>query len=290
MNKFDPAAPFADLDSDLDAPASAPRKLDSEQQANLANYGHVASVATVAHFNCIKCGGSGRFIGYTGRDFGPCNRCGGRGTVKTDPMARQAAKLRKQQRELIDRQYKRDQFLVARPDVAAWFKRSMNTGPVANEFAESLWDALLKWGSLTPNQLAAIERSIERNKEYDAARAAKHEAIAADALDIRPIPSGLYLVNDVQLKVSNVANPASKWHGWVFVKRGPEEFRAGSQKPGQPYRGENRDELRAILKDGLAAAVAYGRKTGCCAICSRTLTDPESVARGIGPICAERFG
>ena len=35
---------------------------------------------------------------------------------------------------------------------------------------------------------------------------------------------------------------------------------------------------------------SYGRSTGNCSCCGRLLTNPESVARGIGPICAGRFG
>ena len=55
-------------------------------------------------------------------------------------------------------------------------------------------------------------------------------------------------------------------------------------------KGETVDNLRLIASDPLSAAVAYGRETGCCSICARTLTDPVSVERGIGPICAEKFG
>jgi hypothetical protein len=36
-------------------------------------------------------------------------------------------------------------------------------------------------------------------------------------------------------------------------------------------------------------AAAYGRKTGVCLICGRQLTDPTSVAQGIGPICIKGF-
>jgi hypothetical protein len=36
-------------------------------------------------------------------------------------------------------------------------------------------------------------------------------------------------------------------------------------------------------------AAEYGRRTGVCLICGRTLTDPTSVAQGIGPICIKGF-
>jgi hypothetical protein len=42
--------------------------------------------------------------------------------------------------------------------------------------------------------------------------------------------------------------------------------------------------------DPKEAAIKYGRLTGACAICGRHLENKESIERGIGPICAERFG
>ncbi len=39
----------------------------------------------------------------------------------------------------------------------------------------------------------------------------------------------------------------------------------------------------------LEKAMAYGRKTGICMMCSKRLTNAESVERGIGPICAGKF-
>lgn len=37
-------------------------------------------------------------------------------------------------------------------------------------------------------------------------------------------------------------------------------------------------------------AAEYGHLHGFCAICGQTLTDPESVERGIGPVCAKNIG
>jgi hypothetical protein len=37
-------------------------------------------------------------------------------------------------------------------------------------------------------------------------------------------------------------------------------------------------------------AAMFGKKTGHCCICSKLLTNPESVAKGIGPVCADNMG
>jgi hypothetical protein len=47
--------------------------------------------------------------------------------------------------------------------------------------------------------------------------------------------------------------------------------------------------LLTIEADPEAAAVLHGKASGRCSVCSRDLTNPESIARGIGPICAEKF-
>ena len=44
------------------------------------------------------------------------------------------------------------------------------------------------------------------------------------------------------------------------------------------------------MAEPMKAAVAYGRETGNCSICGRFLNNKESLARGIGPICAKKFG
>jgi hypothetical protein len=36
-------------------------------------------------------------------------------------------------------------------------------------------------------------------------------------------------------------------------------------------------------------AAAFGRETGWCVVCGTELTDPDSIAAGIGPVCATKF-
>jgi hypothetical protein len=48
--------------------------------------------------------------------------------------------------------------------------------------------------------------------------------------------------------------------------------------------------ILAVANDPLSAAVRYGKTTGNCSCCGRTLTDPVSVEAGIGPICKTKWG
>lgn len=74
-----------------------------------------------------------------------------------------------------------------------------------------------------------------------------------------------------------------KWAGWTFLSRVN-----GSHS--ERVRGtEAQRIIDAIAADPLAAATLYGKTTGRCGICSRELSNPESIERGIGPVCASRI-
>jgi hypothetical protein len=54
------------------------------------------------------------------------------------------------------------------------------------------------------------------------------------------------------------------------------------------------DDVKEVIlsasKDPLTAAIRYGKVSGECSCCGRELTDPQSIERGIGPVCATKFG
>lgn len=116
---------------------------------------------------------------------------------------------------------------------------------------------------------------------------------SAGGLDLSPIPTGTYMVDGVTIKVGRPGT-RSRWHGWTFVDDGGpwgNQVKYGRQGKDHwaRYQGTHEDLLEKILADPLAAAVAYGKATGRCCVCSTELTNPESVDAGIGPICASKF-
>lgn len=46
--------------------------------------------------------------------------------------------------------------------------------------------------------------------------------------------------------------------------------------------------LKSSQRMSLDQAKAYGVQTGTCCVCAAVLTDPKSIASGIGPVCAKR--
>jgi hypothetical protein len=106
------------------------------------------------------------------------------------------------------------------------------------------------------------------------------------------IPAGRYVLEalDGTLGFFQVDQPkeGTKWFGWTFVKRlfgSPQDYRK------VPLRGKDaRDALQAIALDPKAAMARYGKESGICGNCASPLTDPDSLARGLGPICAANLG
>ncbi len=84
-----------------------------------------------------------------------------------------------------------------------------------------------------------------------------------------------------------------KWAGWTFVRLqvGPESSRLGSVDPDGRVRGASnvRSILERIITDPKEAMARYGRELGFCGMCGLALTNDESRALGVGPICAGKF-
>lgn len=166
----------------------------------------------------------------------------------------------------------------------AWLVRESKNG---NEFAGDLLNGqygLMKRGFLSEGQLRAVQKNLDKEKEF-----------APSDIDISSL-KGYYAVpnGDTRLKLC-VRRPGknSRYHGWTFVDDGAaygSRQTYGKQAPEGTYQGKVQDALRAILENPLEAQKAYGKLTGTCGYCGRILEDPESVAAGIGPICAGKYG
>lgn len=102
------------------------------------------------------------------------------------------------------------------------------------------------------------------------------------------VPAGRYAVDaaDGTLMFVKVDRPTEgRWAGRVFVSR-----QLSDELVRMP-RAHQEAVLDAIRADGpRQAAIRYGRELGKCSVCDRTLTNEESRAAGIGPICAGRNG
>lgn len=186
----------------------------------------------------------------------------------------------------------------ANPAVAAWLREKADTF----DFADSLSSALSRYGSLTPNQLAAAQRCMDR----DAARAAERVQIAASApeVDTKAVEIAFAHAQDKGVKRPKMTLDGLKISmapahgvnaGALYVVRKSDDQYLGKIKDGrfQRVRECSEDEaatVARVVSDPKAEAIAYGQRTGNCCICNRELTNHASIDLGIGPICAEKFG
>jgi hypothetical protein len=79
----------------------------------------------------------------------------------------------------------------------------------------------------------------------------------------------------------------TKWDGFTFVDR-----LVGH--PGSwakyPVKGSARTKVLALIGENpLDAAARYGHEFTVCGVCHSPLSDPQSIARGIGPVCEAKF-
>lgn len=282
---------FADLD-DLDAaPVAAPRAPTAAELEATETVGNARNISTTRfEEKCPKCRGTGRFRSFAGRDLGDCFACKGTGKriFRTSPQVREAARDRAAAAKL-------EQRLECQRWIEADVYRIKFLNNNTFDFAMKMGDALREFGTLTEGQRAAIDRCCDRDRQRDAERAQRAAApVDPTGLDLTVLPSGFYAVpqGDTRLKLRVRLVKEGKWAGWVFVDDGAaygQGRKYGSQRPGARYQGQCVEQLRAILENPREASAAYGRLVGVCGVCGRKLEDEESVARGIGPICAGKF-
>lgn len=111
--------------------------------------------------------------------------------------------------------------------------------------------------------------------------------IPADNFQYADVPTGSYALWNMQLNrwfFFTVSRPKNgQWKGWTFLAK---------------HVGENRVKVRdvpyqqimsKIQREPQKCAANYGHQTGRCGMCGKELTDPKSIAKGIGPVCEKRF-
>lgn len=113
-------------------------------------------------------------------------------------------------------------------------------------------------------------RSAERQQKNER-RVVQEAVAAASGLD-----AGMYSRNGTPFR--------------VYPARNGGHLLAQSMIDGKwVYMGAASRFVTADMKMSLEEAREYGLQTGVCICCARVLTDPESVERGIGPVCLRKY-
>jgi hypothetical protein len=256
---------------------------------------------------CKKCGGSGRFTSWSGRTVGNCFTCKGTGKLvfKSAPEARAKARVARVERKVAAIATRWEDFKASEPVIAAWIDENGS-----NSFAASLRDSVLKFGSLTENQKGAVLRGIaKREAAIEAAAARIANAKVVDAAGIDRLKASFekaqayaaakakgLTIKRPKITIGNIViSPAganSKNPGALYAKDG--ETYLGKIVDGKFFASrecspEQEANVLKFVADPAQAAKAYGVETGVCCVCNAELRS-EWRLRGIGPICAEKFG
>jgi hypothetical protein len=264
---------------------------------------------------CGKCHGTGEFVGYSGRRFGPCFACKGRGKheFKTSPEVRSkrnAQAAAKRMLKAVEKAQELEAWKAEHADEVAWLEATAARQQRASNpwgFPGDLLAKLHQYGSLTEGQLAAVRKFMLR----DAERAAEREAAkaAAPTVDASKIEEAFAKVREAAREDGEGVKWLKVWVGEIKFLDAPASngyaaailVRKGDRKLGAIRGGKwerNRfqcddatdKEVVEAIADPAGVARAYGQRTGTCCVCARELTNADSRAAGIGPICAERWG
>jgi Family of unknown function (DUF6011) len=285
-----------------------PDDLDDDISALFGGGGAVtprAPVTPPAHYRppeytegCPKCHGTGQ------TRWGTCYRCQGKGgkSFKTSPQQR----ARNREQAADRKAAKREAWAEENKAVVAWINQAA-TRAKPFEFAVSLRESLAKYGSLTDNQLAAVERLMARDKERAEQRAATVQA-ATSVIDVSKIEAAFERAR------SDAYKAGAEGVKWLRLRLDTFEFldmpargqyRAairvteGDAKLGRIEAGkftrfnscsdEQLTRILAAAADPEAAAKAYGLRFSSCSCCGLELTNPLSIELGIGPICRAKW-
>lgn len=91
------------------------------------------------------------------------------------------------------------------------------------------------------------------------------------------------------------AKPDSSNPGALYLKSALGEYLGKIRADGSlwtvhPLADEVKGQIREFVMRGREYLDEVGKATGWCAYCGRELTDPDSVVRGYGPVCAKNYG
>lgn len=258
---------------------------------------------------CLKCNGTGKWVGgFRNHVVRKCFACNGAGhkEFKTSPEVRKANKIKANAAKLqkiADSVKSGEDFLKSHPDVNAWIEETANW----SDFSKSLLESCYKFGSLTDGQLAAAKRAAEKHFAKKAAQADQKTAVQINTAGLKPILEAFEKAQENGLKRPklrldgfqlSLAPATGKNAGSIYVKDGSEylgKISAEGQflKPRSlsPELAKEIDEkLILVGQNPMEAAVAYGKRTGECSCCGRELSREDSIERGMGAICAEKYG
>ena len=251
-------------------------------------------------YPCQPCAGTGSYRGArVQQEKAHCFACKGEGFFYSSQADRERSRSQAATRKRRNLEAAQADFEAANPGVMAFLAANSHW----SAFLRDMEGAVARYGALTDAQLRAVRSTQGKVAERDAVRRAERAAreAAAPAVDLTPIhamfsqaaAAGLRrLTYRAEGLVLSPAKASSANAGAIYVTRAGEylgKVMGDRFLAARAATDADRGALLLIAANPAEAATAYGRATGTCSCCGRELTDPASIAAGIGPICASKW-
>jgi len=166
-----------------------------------------------------------------------------------------------------------------------------------NGFAKSLCEQIDRTGKLSDKQIAAVDKmfaKLDTNSTERAAKSGEVDMGAIEALFATAKASGLKRLAFVADGLRISPAPETGRNAGAFYVKQDDEYQGkivgGRFVAAAAADAETLPKLSEIAADPAGMARLYGKRTGTCCCCGKTLTDPVSIENGIGPVCATRWG
>jgi len=199
------------------------------------------------------------------------------------------------------------------PLIAQVLQEALNEGCVdakSVSFVSSLLEARKKYGSWTQKQdfwarvkyadalgLTAPYTFVQKNRDLTgygpileqmqkAGTSLQDPKIHLLMSDGQPLTLSLNKVQGKVVLTNGKHGYDSKWYGYVV--QGGDLIVSNKIDPDR--KAKVIALMKSYLKDPVGTVASYGSATGTCSFCHKTLTDPQSVAAGFGPVCAAKYG
>lgn len=253
-------------------------------------------------FPCESCRGTGFYQGVrVHQEKRECFACKGKGYFYQSYADRLKSRNKAAARKASALDVAKDTFNSEHPGVIEGLRALTGW----NSFAADLVRQFEERGSLSDKQVAAGISQIEKAAKRDAERAAQKAAEKATApvVDLANVRAMFEVAKSNGLKKPGLwfgdlkiseAPATGRNAGALYVKQNGEyagKIDGSTFHPGWGVKqGPIVEALLEIAANPADVLRVKGKQTGKCCCCGRELTDPESVANGIGPICATNWG
>lgn len=257
-------------------------------------------------FPCQSCAGTGSYNRHNRFESTVCFACNGRGHHNKPHFEALADKKARKAKIAVNRANKITDIKELLEEQAPGLFQFMAENQDWNSFFADMVAQINGGKAMSANQQAAAVRSMDKTMakraEKAAAKAAEAKALAV-AVDLGAIHRMFDVARESGLKrlcyranglVLTPAKEGSRNEGGIYVKTKGGDYlgkvMGTSFMACREATSEHKAALDAIATDPAGEAIRYGRETGNCCCCGKELTDPASIAAGIGPICAEKWG